>query len=66
MFNFVREITQLNKAKDYTFTLLAKNRLGILNNEIDYNWLNLSFECFKIKCKGLFLTRSYRHKYIES
>ena len=45
---------------------IIMNRLGILNNEIDFRWLNLSFECFKIKCKGLFMTWSYRHKYIES
>ena len=32
------------------------NRLMILNNKIEFSWLNESFNAFKIKCKQLFLT----------
>jgi hypothetical protein len=31
------------------------HRLSILNRKIDLNWLNLSLESFKIKCKDRFL-----------
>ena len=31
------------------------NRLNCVNNCIDYDWLNQSFESFKIKCKNKFL-----------
>ena len=33
---------------------LLVNRFKSLNNTIDYDWLNESFNCFKLKCKGLF------------
>ena len=33
------------------------NRLGVLNNEIKYTWLNLSLNSFKIKTKSLFLKK---------
>ena len=32
------------------------NRLTILNNQIEYDWLNKSLNCFKLLCKSLFLT----------
>ena len=32
------------------------NRLNCLNNLIDYDWLNLSFNSFKIRCKEKLLT----------
>ena len=31
------------------------NRFCVLNNQIDLNWLNLSFNSYKIKCKELYL-----------
>ena len=31
------------------------NRLNSINGKIDLNWLNLSFNSYKIKCKRLFL-----------
>ena len=31
------------------------NRLPILNNEINFDWLNLSLNSFKLKSKSLFL-----------
>ena len=31
------------------------NRLSVINNKIEYKWLNLSKDAFKIKCKDLFL-----------
>ena len=34
---------------------LLANRFKILNNEIQYDWLNMSLESFKIKCKCLFM-----------
>ena len=35
---------------------LIANRLSILNNEIEYDWLNLEKESYKLKCKILFLS----------
>ena len=37
---------------------ILMNRLGILNNKIDYDWLNQSLNTFKIKSKKLFLTNN--------
>ena len=34
---------------------LMVNRFKPQNNKIDYLWFNESFNCFKIKCKHLFL-----------
>ena len=34
---------------------LLSNRLSYLNGLIDLNWLSLSFDSYKIKCKKLFL-----------
>ena len=34
---------------------VLSNRLGILNNEINYEWLNLNLTGFKLKCKNLYL-----------
>ena len=31
------------------------NRMAYLNGKIDYDWLNLPFESYKIKCKALIL-----------
>ena len=31
------------------------NRLTIINNKIPLDWLNLSLETYKVKCKKLFL-----------
>ena len=48
------------KINDYSNLKIGKNimtnRLGILNNQIDYDWLNLSLTSFKLRCKALFLT----------
>ena len=35
---------------------ILMNRLGILNNQIEFDWLNLSLNSFKIKSKKLFLS----------
>ena len=35
---------------------ILSNRLTILNNQIEYDWLNKSLNCFKLLCKSLFLT----------
>ena len=34
------------------------NRLHLLNNKIPYEWLNLSLETYKIKCKSLFMSNN--------
>ena len=31
------------------------NRLHVLNDKIDKNWINLSLNSYKMKCKELFL-----------
>ena len=33
-------------------------RLTFINNTIELSWLNLSFDCFKVKCKNLFLSNN--------
>ena len=33
-------------------------RLTVINNCIEFDWLNLSFDSFKVKCKNLFLTNN--------
>ena len=38
---------------------LLTNRLTLINNTIEYNWLNLTFDSFKVKCKNLFLIWYY-------
>ena len=47
---------------DYPSLRIGKNillnRLGVLNNEIPYDWLNFSLVSFKIKCKNLYLTNA--------
>ena len=35
---------------------LLPNRLGVLNNKIELQWMNQSLDTFKIKYKDLFLT----------
>ena len=34
---------------------IVVNRLKLINGKIYYDWLNLSFESYKVKCKALFL-----------
>ena len=47
---------------DYPSLRIGKNillnRLGVLNNEIPYDWLNFSLVSFKLKCKNLYLTNA--------
>ena len=35
---------------------LISNRLTVINNEIDYNWLNLPYHTFKNRAKKLYLS----------
>ena len=30
------------------------NRLSIINNKINYNWIHESFDSYKLRCKGIF------------
>ena len=34
---------------------IVSNRFFYLNGKIDLNWLNLSFDSFKLKCKLIFM-----------
>ena len=49
----------LFQISDYSKLKVGKNvlanRLRILNNQIDLDWLNLSLNSFKIKMKNVFL-----------
>ena len=36
---------------------IIANRFVVLNGKIPYNWLNETFENYKIKCKVLFLSQ---------
>ena len=52
----VRE-TKLNFIKRQNYDVgknILLNRMQVLNNKIDKNWLNLSLDSYKIKCKKLF------------
>ena len=56
-FNGRNENVQLIRISNYKVgNNFMVNRLTILNNKINYSWLNESFNAFKIKCKQLFLT----------
>ena len=35
---------------------IVSNRLNVLNNQIDLDWLNLSLNSFELKVKELYLT----------
>ena len=35
---------------------LLSNRIATINNNIEYEWLNKSWNTYKLKCKLLFLT----------
>ena len=55
--NFVKVLplrwSQLN---DKIGKNILTSRLTILNNQIEYDWVNKSLNCFKVICKCLFLT----------
>ena len=34
---------------------ILSNRLTIINNKINLDWLNLSVDSYKVKCKRLFM-----------
>ena len=38
--------------RDYKLT----NRLTLINNKIEYDWLNKSWNCYKLACKTIVLT----------
>ena len=38
---------------------LLTNTLTLINNKIEYDWLNLTFDSFKVRCKNLFLIWYY-------
>ena len=48
----VFKVTRNNKLRVGNNIMI--NRMSILNNKIQLNWLNLSYESFKLKCKELF------------
>ena len=56
-FNARMEMFQIN---DFSRLKVGKNilcnRLTVLNNQIQLNWLNLSLTSFKLKVKSIFLT----------
>ena len=59
-FNVINTSRQSNFAINSTNRLRVgynslSNRLSYLNGLIDLNWLNLSFDSYKMKCKKLFL-----------
>ena len=58
MAGLIALITELQKTIQILTAKLdkyEKNRFHDLNNMIDKQWLNLSLETYKIKCKALFL-----------
>ena len=63
--NFQQIFNQRNTTLNFVNTSNYKvgqnilcNRLTCLNNKIEQNWLNISKESFKIKCKNLFFPKS--------
>ena len=51
--DYVVKKIQVNK---FTNKNILLNRLSYLNGQIDKDWLLLSIDSFKVKCKQLFLT----------
>ena len=39
---------------------ILSKRLTTINNMIEYDWLNTSYNCYKVKCKGIFLSQQQR------
>ena len=56
-FNARNEFFQIN---DFSNTKIGQNkmcnRLTVLNQQVNLNWLNLSLTVFKLKAKAIFLT----------
>ncbi len=53
-----RQQTNLAAIKDQNFKIennILSNRLTTINNKIPLQWLNLSIDTIKVKCKTLFL-----------
>ena len=46
----------LDKSLNKVGKNLTMNRMNIINDGVEYDWLNLSKESFKLKCKQLYLT----------
>ena len=47
----INDVSKLKIGKN-----IIMNRLGVLNNMIQFDWLNLSLNAFKTKVKSLFMT----------
>ena len=48
--------TEFHKRQRYDVgKIILLNRLHTMNNKIEKNWINLSLETYKVKCKELFL-----------
>ena len=65
--NFQQNYNQRNEFVIITDTSMNRigknlmiNRLNLINGKIKYDWLNLSFESYKLKCKETFLTKTYK------
>ena len=65
--NFQQNYNQRNEFVMITDTSMNRigknlmiNRLNVINDKIKYDWLNLSFESYKLKCKENFLTKTYK------
>ena len=51
-------ISKINFIKRQNYDVgknILLNRMHVLNNKIDENWLDLSLNSFKLKCKDLYL-----------
>ena len=56
--NFNARVNKLLVSNNSNYKIgknLLVNRFTTLNNQIELNWLNLSFDSYKIKCKTLYL-----------
>ena len=51
-------ISKINFIKRQNYDVW-KNRMHSLNNKIDKNWLDLSLNSFKLKCKDLFQGKAW-------
>ena len=47
----INDVSRLKVGKN-----ILCNRLTVLNNQVNFNWLNLSLISFKLKVKSIFLT----------
>jgi hypothetical protein len=54
--NLIDTILIADESKNRIGKNININRLNILNGKVKLDWMNLSYDAYKLKCKNLFLS----------